>query len=238
MAERSFWEDIGPGLLETGGNVFLGRRAAKEAEDRLRRAQGPLYGQMQDFAGRSLGLAQSMDPKTLGAERFAEQQKLLAPGMEADRLKLMAELQKKGMLGAASFAPVPGTVNTTGAPMNPQMAALLAAQEGAKARSAYESLGQGEQYLDQLLKRSGMLQGGAQQARATGQAAMGQIPAKPSITEQLLRGGMNILKDPRARDAILAGVKKLPGMLGDLGGWLGGGKTQDYFGNADFSFGF
>jgi len=237
MAERSFWDNIGPGLLETGGNVFLGRRAAKEAEDRLRRAQGPLYDQMQGMAGQSLNLAQGMDPTKMATDRFTQQQALLAPGMEADKLALWRQLQAKGMLGAASFAPVAGTINTTGQPMNPQMAALLAAQEGAKARSAYQSLGEGQDYLDQLLRRSGMLQGGAQGARATGQVALQQIPAKPSITEQVVRGGMNILKDPKARGAIFEGVKKIPGMLGDIGSWLGGG-TTDYFGGANFDFGF
>ena len=42
----SFWDTIGPGLIQTGGNVFLGQRADREAEQRLRRAQGPLYDQM------------------------------------------------------------------------------------------------------------------------------------------------------------------------------------------------
>ena len=237
----SFWDNIGPGLLETGGNIFLQNRAAREAEQRLRRAQGPLYDQQQAMAGQALGLARGMDPKAQAAERFAAQQALVAPGNEADRLALMRELQAKGMLGAASFAPVAGTSNTTGQPMNPQMAALLAAQQGAKERAAFQSLGEGEQYLNNLLQRGGMLQQQAQGAQAAGQRAMREIPAKPSITEMVVKGGVNLLKDKGARDLILSGVKKIPGMLGGAGDWISGlfgGDTRDYFGNSDFSFGF
>ena len=70
---------------------------------------------------------------------------------------------------------------------------------------------------------------------------MREIPAKPSVAEMLVKGGVNILKDKGARDMVLSGVKKIPGMLGGAGDWISGlfgGDTRDYFGNSDFSFGF
>ena len=242
----SFWDNIGPGLLETGGNIFLQNRAAQEGEKRLRRAQGPLYDQQQAMAGQALNLARGMDPKAQAAERFAAQQALVAPGNEAELQALMRQLQAKGMTGVASFSPVAGTSNTTGQPMNPQMAALFAAQQGAKNQAAFQSLGEGERYLNTLLQRGGMLQQQAQGAQAAGiKARFGDkytgLPAKPSASEMLIKGGMNILKDPKARDMVLSGVKKIPGMLGSAGDWISGlfgGDTRDYFGNSDFSFGF
>ena len=115
--------------------------------------------------------------------------------------------------------------------MNPQMAALFAAQQGAKERASYNSMNEGQQYLDNLLNRSGMLQRGAQGAQAAGQRALMQVPAKPSLGEQAIRGGMNVLKDKQGRDAILAAIKGAPdfvrnlpgtisGMFGDLSEWL------------------
>ena len=228
MAEQSFWDTVGPGLLQTGGNIYLRQKAAQEAEDRLRRAQGPLYNQTQDLAGQTLNLAQGMDPAKMAADRFAQQQAILEPGMQADQLALFRQLQAKGLLNAASFAPVAGTLNTTGGPMNPQMAALFAAQQGAKSQAAYQSLGEGQQYLNDLLQRSGMLQGQGQRAQATGQTAMGQIPAKPSIAAQIVGGGMDILKDPSARSAVWNAVKKIPGMLGSAGDWLGEISMPDF----------
>lgn len=227
----SFWDNIGPGLIQTGGNLYLQNRAAQEAEKRLRRAQGPLYDQQQAMAGQSLNLAQGMDPKALAAERFAAQQALVAPGNEAERQDLMRKLQAQGMLGAASYAPVAGTVATPGTAMNPQMAALLAAQEGAKAKAAYGSLGEGEQYLNDLINRGGALNRQALGAQASGQQALAQIPRKPTLSEMLVKGA---IKNP-------AVVKQAAGMLGQGASWLKGviaPDKRDYFGGSDFSFGF
>ena len=222
MAEPSFWDRLGPGLLQTGMGVYGGRQANKADEERLRRAQGPLYDQLMSQAGTSLSAAGSMDPKALGAERFATQQGLLAPGMEAQRAQLMRELQARGQLGTATFQPVPGTVATPGVPMNPQLAALYAAQEGAKAKSAYESLGEGERYLDTLLNRSKSLQGAAQTARSTG----AQVTPYKKTTGGMIAGGLtSLLKDPRAASAVWQGAKKIPGMLGEGWDWMTGAQA-------------
>ena len=225
----SFWDTLGPGLLKVGGELFLQNRANKENDSLLRRAQGPLYDQMNAQAGKSLALADSMDPKAMAAERFNAQQGLLAPGQEADRLKLMRELQAKGLLGVASHQPVPGTVATPGVAMNPHMAALFAAQEGARARSAYDSLREGEGYLTDLLRRSGMLQGQAQNARATGLAT---TPRRPSTAGILGRGAMDALKDKQTRDAIFGYAKQVPGMISGALDWLRPSAPASY----DYSF--
>lgn len=215
----SFWEELkpfGPGLLEQAGTLYGDRRAVQEREKLLRRAQGPLYDTQQQMAGQSLGLARGMDPKAMAAERFAAQQALLAPGNERDMQNLMAELQRKGMLGVASFQPVPGTVATPGQALNPYVASLLAAQQGAKERSAFDSLREGEMYLDQLVRRGGTLQTQAQGARSTGQYAMerGQIPGrKPNIIDQILRGGTSLMKAPQAQKGIWDALGKGAGLL-------------------------
>lgn len=227
----SFWDTFGPGMIQTGGNFFLQNRASKEAEDRLKRAQGPLFAPMMDQAGRSLALAGTMDPMAMARDRFTQQQALLAPGQQADQQALLRELQAKGMLGAASFSPVAGTVATPGQPMNPQMAALLAAQEGAKSKAAFDSMREGETYLDNLLRRSSGLQQTAQSGRASGVNAMRGIPAKPTFAETLVRGGMNVLKDKEARDLIFKGAS---GMFGSAMDWLRPSNIPSWLPEYDF----
>lgn len=197
--ERSFWDTMGPGMLQIGGGYLGQRMAANRAESDLRKAQGPLYDQLMGQAGKSLALAGNMDPQAMAAQRFAQQQALLAPGKEADIQALMRQLVARGQLGVASHGAVAGTAATPGVPMNPQLAALYAAQAGATAKSAYDSQREGEDYLNNLLRRGGMLQSQAQNARSTGVDARRYMPSKPSVGETLLKGGMNLLKDPSVR---------------------------------------
>src|SRR3990167_843483 len=229
----SFWDQFGPGLLEQAGSLYGQRRQASEREKLLRLAQGPLYDQQQQMAGQSLALARGTDPKAMAAERFAEQQKLLAPGNEADMNNLMQMLQSKGLLGLSSYSAVPGT-QQQGASVNPYVASLLAAQQGAKSKSAFDSLKEGEQYLDQLVRRGGALSGQAQQGQVAQQYALQQAQVrgrKPNITDTLLKGGMKLLSNKPAQDAIWAQLKKLPGLF-----VFGGGGGGDYFGPTDENF--
>jgi len=225
--KRGFWDTIGPGLLEPGLGYIGQRREASAREKLLARAQGPLYDQQQALAGKSLTLAGSMDPKASAAERFSAQQALVAPSNEAEMNNLMQMLQSKGLLGLSSYSAVPGTAQTPGVAVNPYVASLLAAQAGAKNKSAYASLAEGEAQLDNLINRSGALTGQAQNARSSGQAALQQAQIagrKPNVTDTLLKGGMDILKDPRARTQIWDLVKKVPGLFGGGGGggaWAG-----------------
>lgn len=228
----SFWETMGPGLFETGLGLYTGKLEKDRAEKQLRRAQGPVFDQSQRLAGQTLSRAEGMDPKTMAAERFAAQQELLAPGNELAKQKLMRELQARGMLGAASFAPVPGTVAQPGVAMNPQLAALFAAQEGAKAKSAFDSLAEGEQQLDRLVNRGGALSRSAEASRAAGAAPAVQnlMKSRPSIQETLLRGFGGAMKDKGTRDVIFGGLKKIPGLFS---GMFGGSNEMPYLGEAD-----
>jgi hypothetical protein len=207
-----FWDNTGqwgPGLFNTVAGLYTSNEANKEAEERMRRAQGPMYDTVMGASANALSLAGNMDPKAHAAERFNAQQELLAPGNEREENTLMRKLHAKGLLGVASFDPVPGTKPTPGVALNPYMAAMMAAREGAKAKSAYDALGEGEKYLDRLLDRSGQLERRAQTARSTGQRALQTIPSRSAQTLQLLQG--------------LGGVAKDMGLFGELGKWLGGG---------------
>ena len=212
----SFWDTIGPGLLETGVGLFGERRKAQQQQKLLEQARGPLYDTQQALAGRSLALARSTDPKAVAAERFGAQQSLVAPSNEAAMNNLMQMLQSRGLLGLSSYSAVPGTAQTPGVPVNPYVASLLAAQEGAKSKSAYQSLAEGEEQLDRLIERGGALQRGAQSAQQSGIGAVSAklLTPKPRISDALLRGGMSILKDPRARNNVWDLIKKVPGLFG------------------------
>ena len=228
--EKTFWDDFelsAPGLFGAGLGIYGQRREQTGREKLLRRAQGPLYDQQQALAGKSLALAGSMDPKAAAAERFAAQQGLVAPSNEAEMNNLMQMLQKNGLLGLSSYSAVPGTAQTPGQPVNPYVASLLAAQAGAKSKSAFQSLEEGEQQLDRLVNRSGALQGGAQGAQAANLRALSaaQIPArKAGIGDILTKGGLKILQDPRARGQVWDYAKKIPGLFSGLFGG-GGGST-------------
>ena len=244
QAPQSWWsqfgQQYGPGLLsgalELGGGLLRDQRAASSNEALLRRAQGPYFDQQQQLAGQALTQAGNLDPRAMAAERFAAQQQLMAPGEEAQRQDLMRQLQRQGLLGLSSHAAVPGVVTTPGQPVNPYVASLLAAQQTQRARSAFDSLREGEQQVNQLINRSGALQGQALGTRAAGQTALQQAQIsgrKPNITDTLLRGGLNILKTPQAQKSIFDLLKGVPGMLG-----LGGGGYTNPFSTTDFASGY
>lgn len=206
------WGSVGPGLLSAGIGVLSGKESDQEKQRRLQQAQGPLYDQEIGLASKSLALAGGMDPKAMAADRFAAQQGLVAPSNEADEQALMRKLQAKGMLGVASHQAVPGTAPQPGVAMNPYMAALYAAQAGAKNKAAYDSLGEGERYLDSLLNRSTKLQAGA--ADRT-RAMYNIMPTERSTSSRLLEGAGALLKNPE----IMKGV-------GGLFSGLFGGKSS------------
>jgi len=212
MATSSFWDGLGTGLLQTGVGVLSGKESEKAMLERLKAARGPLYDQEIGLASKSLALAGNMDPKAAAAERFAAQQGLVAPSNEADEQALMRKLQAKGMLGVASYGAVPGTAPQPGVAMNPYLAALYAAQAGAKNKAAYDSLGEGERYLDQLINRSQKLQA-APVDRASAMYRM--TPLKQSTSSRLLQGAGSLLSNPEI-------VKGIGGLFSGL---FGGSKT-------------
>jgi hypothetical protein len=105
-----------------------------------------------------MGLAGNFDPRALGQERLNQQLALLAPARAKQEADMFRELQKKGLLGSGTYnSGLPG-----GAASNPYMAAIQGAQAQADATLAANSLTEGENYLDRLLRRSGGLLGSAQ----------------------------------------------------------------------------
>jgi hypothetical protein len=202
-------------MLGIGVDLF-GQRAAGRQQDRfVRDIRGPQYGTEQALAGRSLALAGNMDPQAAAAERYNAQQALMAPGEEAQRQALMRQLQSQGLLGLSSHGAIPGVVTTPGQPVNPYMASLLAAQQTQRAKSAYDSLNQGEAQLDRLIGRSNTLQQGGRAANIAALQSKAMAP-KPSTAMTLLKGASGILKDPRAQKSIWDLLGKGAGMLGGV----------------------
>ena len=227
---QQFGQDYGPGLLNFGTQYLGERQAGREQRGMLRDVRGPLYDQQTDLARQALTQAGSMDPRAMAAERFAAQQQLLAPGEEAQRQALMRQLQSQGLLGLSSHAAVPGVVTTPGQAVNPYLASLLAAQQTQRARSAFESLGEGEQQINRLIDRSSRLQApGAQATQAALQAKL--IAPKPSLTSLLLKTGSGILQDKQTQRGIWDLLKKGGGMLSGLFG-----DNRSYFGDTDSNF--
>lgn len=215
---QQFGDQFGPGLLGVGANIFGERAAGRQQQQMVRDLRGPLYGTEQALAGRSLALAGSMDPRAAAAERFAAQQQLLAPGEEAQRQELMRMLQSQGLLGLSSYGAIPGVVTTPGQPVNPYVASLLAAQGTQRAKSAYESLNEGEQQLDRLIGRSNTLQSGGR--AATNAALQAKLLApRPSTASTLLRGASGLLQNPRVQQGVWDLLKKGTGMFTGLFGF-------------------
>jgi hypothetical protein len=134
------------------------------------RVQG-LFDKYLKGSEKQMGLAGDFDPRTLAKERLDAQMALLAPQRAKQEADMFRQLQAKGLLGSGTFSSgLPG-----GASSNPYMAAIQGAQAQADAKLAADSLTEGENYLDRLLKRSGGLFGNAQTisnaGAATGAAA-------------------------------------------------------------------
>lgn len=222
----SFWDQIAPGIGQAGGGMLSSYFTGKDDENRLKRAQDPLYGQAMGQARQSLGLAGAMDPVAAAKQRFEQQQGLMAPGRERDMQSLQRRLAAQGQGGIASFEPVPGTVAAPGQSMNPQMAAMLAAQEGAKSQSAYDALSQGEQQLDRLIGRSGMLQQQAQGQRASNLATQ---PRRPSFGSQVAGAMPGILGNKQVMGMLGKGIGRL------FEGFGGGGRFGQFSGGDEWA---
>lgn len=231
QAPMSWWDQFGeyankfgPGLLSTGMNIIGQQQTGKQQRKMLGELRGPQYGAEQALAGKSLALAGSMDPQQMAAQRYTAQQELMAPGEEAQRQDLMRQLQKQGLLGLSSHAAVPGVITTPGQAVNPYVAAMLAAQQTQRAKSAYQSLNEGDQYLDRLISRSTSLSAPGRAATALAAQTKNLTP-KPSIAQLLLKGGSAILQNKQSRDAIWDLLKGGAGMLGF------GGDNRSYYGD-------
>ncbi len=138
------------------GKVGFTLNAPYAAErDRYLAGSNAVWGQMGDF-----------DPKTHAAERFAAHQGLLAPSRAQQDQKLYQDLYTKGGYGLVTNSP---TALGSSTPVNPYLLSVQAARAQEDNVASYNSLREGETYLDNLMKRqTGMLAG------ATGLEKSGQ----------------------------------------------------------------
>lgn len=233
-----FWSKAGPGLLDFGLNLYSQNSAQREAEERLKRARGPLYDQGNAAAQAALnqaattaGQATDFDPDKYAAERFAKQQALMKPVQDKNFADITRELYAKGQLGTGVYNPGLEGFTSSGMLMNPKLAAFYAAQEAQRSKDAAASMDAGQDYLDRLLKRAGLANQNASSAaqiaanaQRTGIEGEKLVPSKSTSNAQLIKGGMGILKDT----GILGGIFKPGGMISTGADWL-----KDLFGGAD-----
>jgi hypothetical protein len=132
----------------------------------------------------------------MAAERLAAQQDILAPIRAAEDAKLYRTLQAKGLAGLGSHE---GSVSGA---QNPIAAALYGARAQADKKAAYESLREGEDYLDSLLRRSRGLFSSAEGVEGTGRRALdvgGQFTDKFTRNEaEKTRAVTDLLKEAYA----------------------------------------
>jgi hypothetical protein len=233
-----FWADpskrnqaIG-GMLDLGVGMYGMNAGRKEADQRLREAQGPLYDQAMTASAGALGQAGSMDPQAFAKQRFDAQRGLLSGVDAKSEADLMRQLHAKGLLGVANYNPgVEGIAPGTTA-MNPHMAAFYAARNARDAKMSADSLDAGQAQIDRYLKRSGMLQDQAGRRQDVGLQAQSKRSSPAAANMNLLRGAAGILKD--------SGL--MPGMISTGKDWLGdlfngnSFRVED-FGDLDFGDG-
>ncbi len=212
-----FLKKAGPGMLDFGLGMYSKNAAQKEAAQRLAQAQGPIYQQATNAASGMLTSAGGFDPNAFAADRFKQQQALLDPVYAKQTSDLMSTLRGRGQLGIATYNPGVEGITPNGTAMNPQLAALFAAQNAQRSKDAYGSLDQGQQYLDKTLDRAGMLQRTAANAQDTGLQAARTQPSRAAANAELLKGGVGVLKDAGVLKDIFS---KAPGMISSGVGWL------------------
>lgn len=198
---QDFWADprnrneTYGGMFDLGVGLYGMRQSRREAEDKLRRAQGPLYNEFMQGAGTALGRAGSMDPKAAAAERFAAQRGLLSGVDAKSEADLMQMLAGKGLLGLSTYNPGVEGIAPSGTAMNPQMAAFYAARNARDARMSADALDAGEGQIDRMLNRAGLLQRGATGLQESGLRAQDTQPSRTLQNLALLKGTSGLLKD-------------------------------------------
>ncbi len=244
-----FWSKAGPGLLDFGLNLYSKSAAEREAEERLKRARGPLYNQGQDAAQLALGQATTtmgqatnFDPDKYAAEHFAKQQALMKPVQDRNFADITRALYAKGQLGTGVYNPGVEGIEASGMLMNPKLAAFFAAQNAQRSKDSLTSMEAGQSYLDRLLKRAGAAGQNAStaaqiaaNAQSTGLAGERVLPSKSTSNAQLIKGGLGVLKDT----GILGDIFKPGGMISSGTDWLksifsGSGGWESDWGSGDW----
>jgi hypothetical protein len=152
-------------MVTAGAGLYSGMKSKDLAEKNLQTVQnsvdarrnmymsaglGDLYNKLVAGTNKQIDMAGSMDPQVLAAAELEKRRALLDPYRKRDEAKLMAMLQSKGMLGAATYGQ-PGAEGA--AATNPMMGGLKAAQAEQDTKMAADAMNYGESYLDRLLKR-------------------------------------------------------------------------------------
>ena len=120
-----------------------------------------MRGQMFSGANKAFGLAGDFDPKAHAAERYAAAQGLLAEGDAQAQSGLMMDLYNKGGFGLRT--------NQKG---NPYVADFQDSVNDRNAKMSYNSLREGESYLDNLINRGTGLFNSARGIDALGASSM------------------------------------------------------------------
>jgi hypothetical protein len=172
-------------------------------------AQGMLD-KLMGGARSSLDMAGDFNPETMAAKRLAAQQALLAPRRAAEDASTLRKLQAKGLVGMQS-AEHGGS--------NPFTNATQAARAQADSQAAYDSLTEGEKYLDRLLGRSGGMLKQAQSVDESGAKALstagdwtnrftnaqaGQANATGALMKDAFKAQRDAAYDQTAMDKLLA----------------------------------
>lgn len=220
MQDTDFWRRAGkaaPGLFDLGVGVYGMSAAEDEAEQRLKAAQGPQYDAALAASSTALKRAGSLDPQKAAQQRFKAQSGLLAGKDAADEAALLRMLHHQGMLDVANFNPGVKGITPSGVAMNPHLAAFYAGRGARDATMAADSLDYGDRTLDNMLKRSGMLQDQAAARQRMGLEASRTQPSRAASRMNLLKGGAGILRDTGLLNDLWKGAQ---GLFGDDGDWF------------------
>ena len=161
-----------PGMLGAGVNWYANEQEKKQAAQRAAAAQGPQYnlaGQMQTEA---LNAAQATNPNEVAANQYGQWSNIVEPSFAKDVSATRGQLLARGQTGMGQENPgIAGYTPVAGQEVNPQLAALYAAQAGERSKAALGSLNQGRDYVTSLVTRAGNLGTMRGEALKTGQNA-------------------------------------------------------------------
>jgi hypothetical protein len=159
-----------PGMIQDGyGQAQIDPSTGQMRFNLNSQYQG-LKDQMLGGANKAYALAGDFDPKTHAAERYASAQALLAPGDAKAESGLMMDLYNKGGFGLNTNKQTVGGGTTS---VNPYVGTFMDARNTRDAGMSYNSLREGEQYLDNLINRGHGFTRGGMEIDNAGRQSMG-----------------------------------------------------------------
>jgi hypothetical protein len=147
-----------PGQMTNGYGTSMIDPATGQMRFDLNSQYGGLKNQMLGGAKQAYDLAGDFDPRTHAAERYNSAQALLAPSDAQAESGLMQDLYNKGGFGLQTNRQAVGGGNVS---VNPYVDTFMNSRNTRNARMSWDSLGEGERYLDGLINRGhGFIRGG------------------------------------------------------------------------------